>query len=335
MEVNIEQALQQGVAAHKEGRFQEAERLYRTILQSQPTHAEASHNLGVLAVSVNKTDVALPLFKTALEANPKIEQFWLSYIDALIKEKQFENAKQVFEQARTQGVAEEKLSVLETQLTPTAQNFKANNPPQELLNSLLEHYQNGRLSDAEKLAMHITQDFSKHQFAWKVLGAVFKKTGRVMDSLTAMQKSVGLAPQDAEAHNNLGITLHELGRLDEAETSYKQAIVLKPDFVEAHSNLGKTLQELGRLNEAELSYKQAIALKPDYAEAHSMLTSVKKFDTQDEQYSKMLELYLDTNISEEQRCHINLGLAKACEDLKDFEQAFRHYSEGNALRKKL
>ena len=121
MELTIEQALQQGVAAHKEGELQEAERLYRAILQSQPAHPDANHNLGVLAVSVNKTAAALPLFKTALEANPKIEQFWLSYIDALIKEKQFENAKQVFEQAKTQGVAEEKLNILEAQLTPTAQ----------------------------------------------------------------------------------------------------------------------------------------------------------------------------------------------------------------------
>ena len=38
MELTIERALQQGVAAHKEGRFQEAERLYRAILQSQPAH---------------------------------------------------------------------------------------------------------------------------------------------------------------------------------------------------------------------------------------------------------------------------------------------------------
>ena len=121
MELTIEQALQQGVAAHKEGKLQDAERLYRAILQSQPAHPDANHNLGVLAVSVNKADTALPLFKTALEANPKIEQFWLSYIDALIKEKQPENAKQVIEQAKTQGVAGDKLTVLETQLTSTAQ----------------------------------------------------------------------------------------------------------------------------------------------------------------------------------------------------------------------
>ena len=59
MELTIEQALQQGVAAHKEGKLQDAERLYRAILQSQPTHSDANHNLGVLAVSVNKADAAL------------------------------------------------------------------------------------------------------------------------------------------------------------------------------------------------------------------------------------------------------------------------------------
>ena len=101
MKPSIEQALQQGIAAHKEGKLQDAERLYRAILQSQPLHPDANHNLGVLAVSVNKADAALPLFRTALESNPKIEQFWLSYINALIKEQQFEDAKQVFEQAKT------------------------------------------------------------------------------------------------------------------------------------------------------------------------------------------------------------------------------------------
>jgi pentatricopeptide repeat protein len=121
MELTVDQALQQGVAAHKEGKLEDAERLYRAILQSQPTHPDANHNLGVLAVSVGKADAALPLFKTALEANSKIEQFWVSYIDALIKTENFDDAKQVLEQAKKQGVKGEKLDVLETQLTPTAQ----------------------------------------------------------------------------------------------------------------------------------------------------------------------------------------------------------------------
>ena len=85
MELTIEQALQRGVTAHKEGKLQEAEKLYRAILQSQPQHPDANHNLGLLAINANRPDVALPLFRNALQLNPKMEQFWISYIDALIK----------------------------------------------------------------------------------------------------------------------------------------------------------------------------------------------------------------------------------------------------------
>ena len=58
MELTIEQALHQGATAHKAGKLQEAERLYRAILQSQPLHPDANHNLGLIALSVNKADAA-------------------------------------------------------------------------------------------------------------------------------------------------------------------------------------------------------------------------------------------------------------------------------------
>ena len=73
MELTIDQALQQGIAAHKEGNGRDAEKLYRAILQSQPNHPDANHNLGVLAAGLGKVEAALPYFKKALEANPKVE----------------------------------------------------------------------------------------------------------------------------------------------------------------------------------------------------------------------------------------------------------------------
>ena len=144
-------------------------------------------------------------------------------------------------------------------------------PPQEQLSDLLEHYQAGRLDDAENVATSITRKYPTDPFSWKVLGAVLKQTGRITESLHANQKSAQLGPQDAGAHFNLGNTLLDLKRLGEAETSYKKAIALKPDLAEAYSNLGKILNELGRLEEAEVILKQAIALKPDLAEAHTYL----------------------------------------------------------------
>jgi tetratricopeptide (TPR) repeat protein len=331
MELTIKQALQQGISAHKEGNLQKAERLYQAILQSQPAHADANHNLGVIAVSVSKVELALPLFKTALEANPKIEQFWLSYIDALIKEKQFDNAKQVLEQAKKQGLVGEKLNTLEAQLSSDTQiqNVNSGNPPQEQLSSLLECYQKGRFSDAENLAISITQEFPTNQFGWKVLGAVLKQTGRISASLVASQKSVQLVPQDAEAHYNLGNTLKELGRLDEAEACYTQAIGLKPDLVEAHSNLGSTLQELGRLDDAKASLIQAIALKPDYAEVHNNLgiTLQEQGRLDDAKASYAQAIALKPDYAE---AHSNLG--NTLHELGRLEEAEASYTQAIALK---
>ena len=517
MELPVEQTFQQAVVAHKKGKLQEAADLYNVVLKTHPTHPDANYNLGLIAISVNNIESAVPLFKTAVEANPKIKQFWLGYISALAKSNQIEMAKIVLKQGRKGGLAGEEVDTLEVQLkkiTPSksrqkknkANNQNANkvNPPQSQLNNLIEQYQMSNYKEAERLGLLLTQQFPKHQVAWKVLGAILGQTDRKAEAIYANQTAVALSPQDPEAHSNLGITLKELGRLDEAVAtfkqaielkpdlaeahcnlgitlkelgrldealascrqaialkpnfaeahsnlgitlkelgrldealasynqaialkpnfaeahsnlgvtlkelgrpdealaSYNQAIVLKPDYTEAHSNLGITLKELGRLDEALASYKQAIALKPDFAEAHSnlgitlkelgrpdealascrqaialkpdfaeahsnlgitlkelgrpdealasytqaialkpdfaeahrMLTSMKKFDAQDEQYSEMLGLYLNEDISEEQRCHINFGLAKTYEDLGNFKQAYTHYVEGNVLRKK-
>ena len=62
-------------------------------------------------------------------------------------------------------------------------NSEKGSPSDELIFSLLGHYQNGRLSDAEKLAVEITQDFPKHEFAWKVLGVIFEATSRKFEAL--------------------------------------------------------------------------------------------------------------------------------------------------------
>ena len=112
MELTVDQALQQGIAAHREGKLQEAERLYRSILKVQPNHAHANHNLGVLAVSVGKVVDALPFFEQALESNTHIEQFWLSYIDALIKLQRSYDAKQALTDAEQLGVSAVKLDEL-------------------------------------------------------------------------------------------------------------------------------------------------------------------------------------------------------------------------------
>ena len=273
MELNIDLSLQQGISAHQAGNLQEAERCYKNILQTQSTHPHANHNLGALYVSINKSETALNLFKTALQVNPNIELFWMSYINALINERQFTEAKQALKKAKRKGANKNKLNALNQHLIS---QVNGSSPHQSDIDKLTNYYKDGNYDDAETLAKSITEQFPKYPFGWKVLAAVFKQTGRLIESLTPSQKSVQLEPKDAESHNNLGITLQELGRFKEAEARSRQAIELKPGYAKAHSNLGVTLQKLGKLDEAEACYKQAITLKPDYAEVYINLGVILK-----------------------------------------------------------
>ena len=294
MELAIDQALQQGVAAHREGKLQDAERLYRAILLAQPNHPDANHNLGVLAVATGNPLEAIPLFKLALDTYPEIEQFWLSYLEALIKVECFDDAKRLLAEGQRSGVSSDKLDAIKHRLKDVSSSVE---PSQDQVNGLLVHYQAGRFQQAEEVATSLTQQFPKHPFGWKVLGAVLQQTGRLNESLLPMQESVDLSPQDAEAHSNLGITLKELGRLDDAEARYRKAIALKPDYAEAHSNLGVTLEEIGRLDDAEASYKEAITLRPDYAEAHynlgKTLLELGRLDDAEASYGEAIALKPD------------------------------------------
>ena len=158
---------------------------------------------------------------------------------------------------------------------------------------------------------------------------MLNQLGRISESVVAKEKAVKLAPNDAEAHSNLGVTLQELGRLHEAEASCRQAIALKPDYAEAHYNLGNALQELGRLDEAEASYNQTIALKPDYAEAYSnlgnMLKELGRLDEAESSYNQAIALKLDFA-----GAHYNLGIT--LQELGRLDEAEASYNQAIALK---
>jgi tetratricopeptide (TPR) repeat protein len=219
MELTIEQVLQRGVAAHKEGKLQEAERFYRAILKSQPSHPDANHNLGILALSVNKTEEALPLFKTALDANPYKEQFWLSYIDALIKKNQLKDAE----------VASRKALDLKQDFIKVSLYLSG------ILLKL------GRLEDAEASLRETISLKPEYAEAHSNLGITLQELGRLEEAEASFRQTISLKPEYAEAHNNLGNTLKELGRLEEAVSSYTKAIELNPHFSGSHKNLAQLL----------------------------------------------------------------------------------------------
>ena len=103
MELSAQKKVQEGINFHKKGKLKKAEVLYRNALKINPNHPDANHNLGILLISKNKSQDALNFFKVALEANPKMEQFWASYIDTLIRDKQLDKARKLINEGKELG----------------------------------------------------------------------------------------------------------------------------------------------------------------------------------------------------------------------------------------
>jgi tetratricopeptide (TPR) repeat protein len=295
IQLEIERALQLATAQHQAGGLQLAEELYLTILQLNPSHPDANHNLGVLAVQKNQPAAGLSYFLAALDADPARAQYWISYINALFQADQREKAQQVLALARQQGLKGDEVEALALQLegtqTPVAapdvstavanDNLKKPKakpvlPPKKYpglqeINALSALFNKGRYAEVLPLAKKMTERYPMHGQGWKALGIAFIQTAKNAEALVPMKKAAELLPDDIGVHNYLGNTLNEMGYLKEAEASYQRILQIKPNHAEAYSNLGNNLKNQGRLNEAEASYSMALQLNPNYAEAHNNL----------------------------------------------------------------
>lgn len=203
------------------------------------------------------------------------------------------------------------ISLIETQ---SPQRFE--------LEELLNFFKNENYDEAEKLAISLIENFEKHPFAWKVLGALLYKTGRISESLIACEKSVQLDPNNAEAHNNLAISLQKLGRFHDAEVYFKQAIALNNNYSEPHNNLGNNFHQQGQYEEAVKSFIKAISLNKNNAQAHfnlgNSLQKINRMDEAESAYKKAIFLKSDYLLA-----HNNLGvLLKERGKLEDAESYF-------------
>ena len=277
-EVPHDTELQQAIAEHQAGRFAEAEAQYLSILQAQPYHAIANHNLGLLAGQLGQHAAGLPYLRKALSVAPDEGQFWLSYANGLLQAGQPEEALDIVDTAISRGLDNDAAQTLR-QKAQAALALAALAPSQQEIDDIVALYQSGAYAQLETASRQLLQKFPDSPFAWSVLGTALQVQGK--DALAVLRKTAELAPDDAQAHGNLGNALQADGQLEPAMDSYLRALELDPDFAEAHNNLGSVLQCQGRLDEACDSYRKAIAIKTDYTKAlfnlGNVLTALKEY----------------------------------------------------------
>ena len=271
--LTIDQALKQGVDAHKAGKVHDAHRLYTAILKARPKHPDANHNIGLLLVGFGKTELALKFFKTALEANPSNVQFWYSHIVAYFKLERLIDAKILLNEAKSKGIKGADFDKLEQRLNK-AKNTQTIKPDYvdayyNMGNAFLGQHKLEEAIEAYKKAITIKPD---NIDAYYNMGNAFLGQHNLEEAIEAYKKAITIKPDYVDAYYNMGIALKNQGNLEEAIQAYKKVLAFKPDNVDAYSLMGIALQDQGKLEEAIEAYKNAITIKPDYVDAHQNLS---------------------------------------------------------------
>ena len=270
--MTIDDTLKQGFEAYKAGKIQLAHQFYDAVLKIQPKHPDANHNMGVLAIGIGKVKESLPFFKAALEANATIAQFWLSYMDVLIRLNRKNEAKDVLDQARDEGIKGEDFKLLEHRFDGKQQDgFRASNQelPLNKRQSLIHLYHQGQFQEALKKAHQLQFIFPNSSILYNIMGVVHRNLEQLPESINSFKKAIMINPDFDDAHNNMGLALKESGDHKKAIESYEKAIKINPAYAEAHNNMGVALKSIGKLEEAIKSFKQAIKIKPDYLMGHN------------------------------------------------------------------
>ena len=145
---------------------------------------------------------------------------------------------------------------------------------QELLNSAVQHHNQGRLPEAESIYQKILLSDPNQPIALHLLGVISHQAGKNEIAIELISKAIHIKPDFSEAHNNLGTVQKALGRIDDAMESYRRALSFKPEYADAHYNLGLICFDAGHIQDAEVCYQHVLEYRPNDVNVHVKLGHV-------------------------------------------------------------
>ena len=239
-------SIEEAVALHRQGRLDEAEKIYNRVLKLRRDHFDALHLLGMLHQQRGKAGEAYRLITAALKANPRSP-------DAL------SNLALVLHALKRDTEA---LASIDKALALEPGHLDALNNRGNLLLEL------NRPGEAAAAFDAVLAQEPRHVQARINRGNALAALGQADQAVADYDAAMAQSPGNPHALYNKGNALRALGREADAIACYDRALTALPGHVKSWMNRGLALAALNRHDEALASYGKALALDPDNADVH-------------------------------------------------------------------
>lgn len=192
----------------------------------------------------------------------------------------------------------------------------------------------GRYNDAENLLRRAIELAPQFTAARANLALVLYRTNRAPEALEELAKVTADDPDNAGHANLQAAAYGRIGEFDEALALYQQVLRQAPNQPRVWMSYGHMLKTVGRQAEGIAAYRKAIELLPVLGEAWWSLANLKTVKFSNDDMAAMQQALARTDLTAEDRWHLDFALGKAFEDRGEAEASFAHYAAGNELRRR-
>lgn len=204
-----------------------------------------------------------------------------------------------------------------------AQHGRVNVTPERAIEMAGTLYSQGKYAQAEKVCRQLIAARPDNADAHNILGVTLCAMRRTDEGIEALRRATELAPRSASIHANLGEVLRQQGKIEEAAEILEKAVDLDPGHPQALNNLGITYFERRQPKKAVEYYRRALAARPNMAEAHNNLGNALRMARD---FEGAIQAYQDALVHRERypEAYNNLGtLLQQRGQLEEAEHALR------------
>ncbi len=322
--------------------FNNAKSYLERLTSLRPHYGRAYQELGHVYRALNDEPKALENYLRAVRFNPSLFACWQAI-------------KELSQDAEQQLTAINNLEYLSSL-------------PKALL-SVSSFIAEDKLDKAEKLCRHFLLQQPKNIEAMRLLAKIAERHNVLDDAEFLLQTCHQLAPdnrwvqfdyinvlhrrQKFELAYQTALALYDalpkdftslltlanqeaaIGKFDSALNRYQLLLTKDANNPVVPLLMGHTYKTIGQQDKAVSSYLTAIDKDKSLADAYWSLANLKTYRFDPVLIEQMQALVKQNTVTADDKVHWHFALGKAFETLKDYQQSFEHYQQGNAIKRQL
>jgi tetratricopeptide (TPR) repeat protein len=333
-----------GVANRRAGDAATSQTVLEPLARSQPNWAAAHYELGLTLGVRRNGEGAVAALRRAVSLKPEMPDAWRALGDHLTASGDAVAADEAYAQhikfstndprllEAAAALCENRIPVAESLLRAHLKQFPTDLPALRMLAEVAARLQ--RYADAEVLlerALELAPSFvpARHNYA-----VVLHRQRKIKAAWEQVQKLVEADPLNPSYRTLKAAIASGIGEYDQALELYAGVLAEYPHNARVWMSYGHSLKTANRQTDCVQTYRKSIELAPQLGEAYWSLANLKTFKFEPADIEAMQTQLARGKLTPEDRFHFHFALGKAFEDAAQFAESFKHYEEGNSLRRK-